>query len=122
MPHGDVQSILLSVHPCLNTSGFPYNPVFSIIACLAQFQALLVLVQDVVRDLYGQRTPGDSVTMDVCLLQWKETIPVAGGARGKALVLRDSTGHHTSHLLVTISDVDKDMHTYFQSAGPGLWS
>ena len=124
MPHRDGQSILLSVHPCLNTSAFPYNPVIFIVACLARFQALLVLVQEVVRDFYGQRTPEDSVTTDVCLLQGKETVPVAGGARGKALILRDSTGHYTSHLLVyldlencQIFDVNQDMHKYFPVQG-----
>lgn len=104
MPHQGGQSIPLSVHPCLNTSGFPYNIVFSTTACLARFQALFVFLQEFVRDFYGQRTPEapeDSVTMDVCLLQGKDTIPVGGGARGKAVILGDRTGHHTNHLLVT---------------------
>ena len=51
------------------------------------------------RDFDGQKTPEDSVTTEVCLLQGKEIIPVAGGARWKALILRDSTGHHTSQTI-----------------------
>ena len=120
---------LIVCTPLLNTSAFPYNPVIFIVACLARFQALLVLVQEVVRDYYGQRSPEDSVTTDVCLLQGKETVPVAGGARGNALILRDSTGHYTSHLLVYLDlenchifDFNQDMHKYFPSAGPGLWN